>query len=247
MAETIFPTIADVGGGINVNEANFAAKMMAGFYRRNFVITGMKSPTNVLLAVTVPAGEAWIGGYHYKSTTSQVVNVNANETNAHWFLQLTFTASKVTGTQWVRVLDPSPNGNNDPADSVNVFATTTNGTTVTSFLDTIRAEKKDAYVGQYTGDGIAGTTQDIDIGFRPALVIINGDNGTRAQIWSCSTPVRDTPRMGLYVDGSPASGASDLNYRVADLLQNGFRVLHHVTNNNLNENTRVYNFIAWPR
>jgi hypothetical protein len=244
MTTKIILTSRDVGGsglGRKATEANVS--QLFNIWRDAFVITGLAPTDGGGLVVDIAAGEALIDGYHYRRDNVENVTVNASETDADWYLQLTKTSGLVTGVTWVRVLDADPDGSDDPADSCRMFRVTTGGASITTLTDHRRI-KRDIHYGDYAGND--GNNRTIAIGFRPVMVMVKGDAGTQAEIWGVS-PIYtlSSSAIGFYVnDSSFAVSAS--NYLRPQLTATGFMVSTHATEENLNESGRTYRYLAWP-
>jgi hypothetical protein len=254
MVDWLFPSENDVGSrglGIKAAAESIARLVRAPWYseptprvRRNFVLSGLAATDGGGLNASISAGTAMVVGYVYDNDSADSVSVNASETNQNWYLQLVRTAGRVSGSQWVRVIDPAEDGSDDPDESVRIFSCTTDGSGITSGPTDQRKRLRGPRYGTYTGN--ASSTQDIALGFRPVLVIIHGDNGVRGQIFSIST-IRRTgnTQIGAWVDDA-AGGATTGRIRRAELTVTGFTVESDGTNDSLNEVSRVYNYIAWP-
>lgn len=188
MAESIFPSENDIGGlgvGRIGSEENLSGIFGAG-QRRNFIARGLVAGIKTGLLVDVTLGAAIISGYYWVSDASEDVTVNASETDAQWYIQLTRdgTTNDVNGWQWVRFVAPKDDGSDDPVDSVRVFRTTTNATVITT-LRLTRNLFFDNFYGEYTGDD--GSGQFRSTGATPTLAIVIGDGQAGADIYGISS------------------------------------------------------------
>ena len=247
----IFPSTNDVGGrGLGIKAAaeslvrSARAAWSTAFGERNFVISGLAASDGGGLTASITAGVAFISGYIYEDDSSDSVTLNASESDQQWYLQLVRTAGRVSGSQWVRVVSPNPDGSDDPADSCRVFNVDTGSTSITGGPRDTRGLRRGPRYGSYAGN--ASTTQSITLGFRPLIVLIYGDNGVRAQIFSISTILQlGNTRLGAWADDA-AGGATSARIRRAELTETGFTVESDGTNDSLNENGRTYYYIAFP-
>lgn len=136
---SVFPTAADVGGGVVGGGARFRELLMAPLWAsgasRKYVRSGWDALTGTGLNRTVTQGLAVIDGYCVDGTgQSPTIAFDPSTTNVLW-LQLVKSANKVVGVQLVTQNIAAA----ALADAVRLRHVTTSGSDITSQTD-VRAE-----------------------------------------------------------------------------------------------------------